>query len=61
MTPAAASAYNRRAMNPKPNSLWETIKAEKWWFLGPLIALAVVLVLLVVLGGGAGGQGFNYF
>lgn len=48
-------------MNPKPNSLWETIKAEKWWFLGPLIALAVVLVLLVVLGGGAGGQGFNYF
>lgn len=48
-------------MHPKLKSLWGVIVAEKWWFLGPVVALVAVFLVLVLLGGGAGGQGFNYF
>ena len=49
-------------MNPPARrSIWETVKAEKWWFLGPLIVLVLLLGALVLFGGGAAGQGFNYF
>lgn len=48
-------------MHPKLKAIRDTIVAEKWWLLGPIIALGVVLLLIVLLGGGAGSQGFNYF
>lgn len=48
-------------MHPKLKSLLDVVVAEKWWFLGPILALAILMVGLLLLGGGAGGQGFSYF
>lgn len=48
-------------MSGKWNDVWRSVWAAKWWFLGPVLVLAILMAALVLLGGGTGGQGFNYF